>query len=161
MAPRFATDIVTFYHPGFWGLESADAFRDWAVKNPERFWDRTMDALAEAGVTGIELTFAPGDIDSVLRAFGDASSFRHELQARGLSVVGAFIAESECPDWRDSDSLPAIVADAERRASFLADVGAGLLVARAAHACDVGDAPALLRRRRVHDPDGRHRPHRR
>lgn len=129
MAPRFATDIVTFYHPGFWGLESADAFRDWAVKNPERFWDRTMDALAEAGVTGIELTFAPGDIDSVLRAFGDAPSFRHELQARGLSVVSAFIAESECPDWRDSDSLPAIVADAERRASFLADVGAGLLVA--------------------------------
>ncbi|MER6961357.1 sugar phosphate isomerase/epimerase [Streptomyces sp. NPDC000618] len=129
MAPRFATDVVTFYHPGFWGLESADAFRDWAVKNPERFWDRTMDALAEAGVTGLELTFAPGGIDSVLRAFGDAPSFRHELQARGLSVVSAFIAESECPDWRDSESLPAIVADAERRAAFLADVGAELLVA--------------------------------
>ncbi|MGP4043851.1 sugar phosphate isomerase/epimerase family protein [Streptomyces sp. 2A115] len=129
MAPRFATDIVTFYHPGFWGLDSADAVRDWAVKNPERFWERVMDALADAGVTGIELTFAPGDIDSALRAFGDAPSFRRELAARGLSVVSAFIAASEYPDWRHSENLSAIVADAERRAAFLADVGAEILVA--------------------------------
>ncbi|MGW1024269.1 sugar phosphate isomerase/epimerase family protein [Streptomyces sp. NPDC002577] len=129
MAPRFATDIVTFYHPDFWGLESADAFRTWAVRNPGSFWERVMDALAEAGVTGIELTFPPGDIDSVLRAFGNVPSFRRELEARGLSVVSAFIAASECPDWRDSENLPEIVADAERRAAFLADVGAELLVA--------------------------------
>jgi inosose dehydratase len=129
MTPLFATDMVTFYHPDFWGLESADAFRDWAVSNPESFWERLMDALVEAGVTGIELTFAPGDIDSVLRAFGDAPSFRRELEARGLSVVSAFLAASECPDWRPSENLPAIVADAERRAAFLAEVGADLLVA--------------------------------
>lgn len=127
-APRFATDVITFYHPEFWGLESADAFRDWAVKNPERFWERVLDALTEAGVTGIELTFAPGDIDSVLRAFGDAPSFRRDLAARGLSVVSAFIAGSEAPDWRHGENLPAIVADAERRAAFLAEVGADLLV---------------------------------
>ncbi|MEV0225741.1 sugar phosphate isomerase/epimerase [Streptomyces sp. NPDC050704] len=129
MAPRFATDIVTFYHPGFWGLDSADAVRDRAVRNPEGFWRRVMDALAEAGVSGIELTFAPGDIASALRAFGDAPSFRRELAARGLSVVSAFIAEGDSPDWRHSDDLPAIVADAERRAAFLAEVGAELLIA--------------------------------
>ncbi|MBA2946541.1 sugar phosphate isomerase/epimerase family protein [Streptomyces himalayensis] len=127
--PRFATDIITFYHPAFWGLESADAVRGWALDNPGSFWQRVMDALAEAGVSGIELTFAPGDIDSALRAFGDAPSFRRELECRGLSVVSAFIAASECPDWRHSENLPAIVADAERRATFLADVGAELLVA--------------------------------
>ena len=127
--PRFATDIVTFYHPGFWGHESADAFRDWAMNNPGSFWERVMDALAEAGVTGIELTFAPGDIDSALRAFGDAPAFRRELASRGLSVVSAFIAASESPDWRDSANLPAIVADAERRAAFLADAGGEILVA--------------------------------
>lgn len=126
--PRFATDIITFYHPGFWGLDSADAFRDWALKNPDRFWERVMDALAETAVTGIELTFAPGDIASVLRAFGDARTFRRELTARGLSVVSAFVADSESPDWRQGDDLPAIVADAERRAAFLADAGAELLV---------------------------------
>lgn len=129
VAPRFATDIVTFYHPGFWGLDSADAVRDRAVRNPEGFWRRVMDALAEAGVSGIELTFAPGDIASALRAFGDAPSFRRELAARGLSVVSAFIAEGDSPDWRHSDDLPAIVADAERRAAFLAEVGAELLIA--------------------------------
>ena len=127
--PRFATDIITFYHPEFWGLESADAFREWAGKNPERFWERVLDALTEAGVTGIELTFAPGDIDSVLRTFGDAPSFRRDLVSRGLSVVSAFIAASESSDWRQGPNLPAIVADAERRASFLAEVGADLLVA--------------------------------
>ncbi|MEV0638380.1 sugar phosphate isomerase/epimerase [Streptomyces sp. NPDC050619] len=129
MTPRFATDVVTFYHPGFWGLDSPDAVRDWALAHPERFWERVMDALAEAQVTGIELTFAPGDIDSALRAFGDASSFRRALAARGLCVVSAFIADSDSPDWRQAGNLSAIVADAERRAAFLAEAGADVLVA--------------------------------
>ncbi|MDQ1050022.1 sugar phosphate isomerase/epimerase [Streptomyces sp. V4I2] len=128
MTPRFATDIITFYHPDFWGLESADAVRGWAAANPERFWERVMHALVDAGVTGIELTFAPGDIDSTLRAFGSATAFRDELASRDLSVVSAFIAGSDAPDWRHGENLPAILADAERRAAFLADVGADLLV---------------------------------
>ncbi|MFI7400649.1 sugar phosphate isomerase/epimerase family protein [Streptomyces sp. NPDC049541] len=128
MTPRFATDVVTFYHPAFWGLDSADALRDWAHDNPEAFWVRVMDVLTETGVTGVELTFAPGGIDSVLRAFGSAASFRRELAARGLSVVSAFVADAEAPDWRHSHDLPAIVADAERRAAFLAEAGAEILV---------------------------------
>ncbi|WP_405621950.1 sugar phosphate isomerase/epimerase family protein [Streptomyces sp. NBC_00076] len=127
--PRFATDIITFYHPEFWGLESADAVRDWALAHPGRFWERVMAVLADTGFTGVELTFAPGDLDSALRAFGSAPAFRRELAARGLSVVSAFVAGSDAPDWRHGDNLPAIVADAERRAGFLADVGADLLVA--------------------------------
>ncbi|WP_217236587.1 sugar phosphate isomerase/epimerase [Streptomyces sp. AC555_RSS877] len=129
MTPRFATDVITFHHPAFWGLASADAVRDWARQHPQRFWERVMDALADAEVTGIELTFAPGDIDSALRAFGSAPAFRRELADRGLSVVSAFIAGSDCPDWRHGDNLAAIVADAERRAAFLAEAGAELLVA--------------------------------
>jgi len=128
-APRFATDVITFYHPDFWGLPSAEAVRDWALAHPERFWARVMDALTAAGVTGVELSFAPGDIESALRAFGSAPAFRRELAARGLSVVSAFIADSDAPGWREGADLPAIVADAERRAAFLADVGAELLVA--------------------------------
>ncbi|MDL5199029.1 sugar phosphate isomerase/epimerase [Streptomyces sp. ALI-76-A] len=128
MTPRFATDIITFYHPDFWGLPSTEAVHDWALENPERFWTRVMDALDEAGITGIELTFAPGDIDSALRAFGSAPALRRELAARGLSVVSAFIADGDTPDWRHGDDLRGIVADAERRAAFLADVGAELLV---------------------------------
>ncbi|WP_328751855.1 sugar phosphate isomerase/epimerase [Streptomyces sp. NBC_00285] len=129
MNPRFATDVITFFHPGFWDLESADAVRAWAAAHPDRFWQRVLDTLAETEVTGIELTFAPGDIGSAVRAFGSAASFRRELAARGLAVVSAFIADSDVPDWRHGDNLPAIVADAERRAAFLAEVGAELLVA--------------------------------
>jgi len=127
-ARRFATDVITFYHPDFWGLDSADALRDRAFADPEAFWLRVMDASAEAGITGLELTFAPGDIDSALRAFGSAAAFRRELAARGLSVVSAFVAGADAPDWRQDGTLPAIVADAERRAAFLAEVGAELLV---------------------------------
>ncbi|MFF4029250.1 sugar phosphate isomerase/epimerase family protein [Streptomyces sviceus] len=129
MSPRFATDVVTFYHPGFWDLDSADAVRDWAADHPDRFWRRVLDTLAETEVTGIELTFAPGGIDSALRGYGSALAFRRELAGRGLAVVSAFIADSDAPDWRHGDNLPAIVADAERRAAFLAEVGAEVLVA--------------------------------
>jgi inosose dehydratase len=144
MSPRFATDVVTFYHPDFWDLPSADAVRAWAQAHPERFWARVMDALTEAGVTGLELTFAPGDIESALRAFGSAQGFRRELVARGLSVVSAFVAGEDSPDWRDPGNLPAIVADAERRAAFLVDVGAELLVAGLPMRATFGTRPPLF-----------------
>ncbi|MEU1475248.1 sugar phosphate isomerase/epimerase [Streptomyces sp. NPDC005760] len=128
MSPRLATDVITFYHPGFWGLDSADAVRAWAAEHPDRFWQRVMETLAETEVTGIELTFAPGDMNSALRAFGSAEGFRRALSARGLAVVSAFVADSDAPDWRQADHLPAIVADAERRAAFLAEMGAEVLV---------------------------------
>ncbi|MFD4509890.1 sugar phosphate isomerase/epimerase family protein [Streptomyces sp. NPDC058457] len=144
MTPRFATDVITFYHPVFWGLDSADAVRDRALAHPVAFWERVMDALAESGVTGIELTFAPGDIGSVLRAFGSASAFRRELASRGLSLVSAFVADSDAPDWRDDSGLPAIVADAERRAAFLAEAGADLLVAGLPMRRTFGTRPPLF-----------------
>ncbi|MBP5942286.1 sugar phosphate isomerase/epimerase family protein [Streptomyces acidiscabies] len=144
MTPLFATDVVTFYHPDFWGLDSAEALRDWAHDHPRAFWERVMDALAEAGITGLELTFPPGDIDSALRAYGSAASFRRALADRGLSVVSAFIAGSDAPDWRQDGSLPAIVADAERRAAFLSEVGAGLLVAGLPMRTTLGTRPPFF-----------------
>ncbi|WP_078652558.1 sugar phosphate isomerase/epimerase family protein [Streptomyces sp. NRRL F-525] len=144
MTPRFATDVVTFYHPDFWGLPSADAVRAWALVHPEQFWERVMDALDEAGVTGIELTFTPGDIESALRAFGSAQGFRRELVGRGLAVVSAFVAGEDSPDWLDPDNLPAIVADAERRAAFLVDVGAELLVTGLPMRTTFGTHPPLF-----------------
>ncbi|MEV5530023.1 sugar phosphate isomerase/epimerase family protein [Streptomyces prunicolor] len=144
MTPRFATDVVTFYHPDFWDLPSADAVRAWALAHPELFWARVMDALDEAGVTGIELTFAPGDIESALRAFGSAQGFRRELVSRGLAVVSAFVAGEDSPDWRDAGNLPAIVADAERRAAFLVDAGAELLVAGLPMRTTFGTRPPLF-----------------
>ena len=47
MSPRFATDVITFYHPGFWGLDSADA----DAKVPESILtlDELQRAVEEAG----------------------------------------------------------------------------------------------------------------
>jgi sugar phosphate isomerase/epimerase len=126
MATRLATDIITFYHPQFWGLETEGQLQDWASANLDKFWDTVLKTLVEAGVAGLELTFAPGSIDNVLKVFGSAKAFRAELEKRGLAVVSAFMADA--PAWTATADLAAIVADAERRAAFLAESGADILV---------------------------------
>lgn len=126
MAPLIATDIVTFYHNGFWGLAPEDNRAAWVEAHVEQFWEKVLGVLVETGVSGIELTFAPGNIQNVLKAFGSARAFRAELETRGLKVVSAFMADA--PAWTGKPDLGAIVADAEQRAAFLVEAGADLLV---------------------------------
>lgn len=126
MAKRFATDIITFYHPQFWGLQSAGELQTWVAGNLDRFWEKVLDALEETNVPGIELTFGAGSIPNVLKAFGSAKAFGQELDRRGLQLVSAFMADA--PAWTGTPDLGAIVADAEARAGFLAEAGADILV---------------------------------
>jgi inosose dehydratase len=126
MASRLATDIITFYHPSFWGLTSEAELGSWAAANLDKFWSTVLATLSETGVSGIELTFNPGSIDNVLKSFGSAKAFRAELESRGLEVVSAFMADA--PAWSGTPDLGAIVADAERRAAFIAEAGGQLLV---------------------------------
>lgn len=126
MAPLIATDIVTFYHNGFWGLAPADDLAQWVEGHVDAFWEKVLGVLVETGVSGIELTFAPGNIQNVLKGFGSAKAFRAELEARGLKVVSAFMADA--PGWTGTPDLGAIVADAERRAAFVVEAGGNLLV---------------------------------
>ena len=126
MTTKLATDIITFYHPQFWGLTSEDELQAWATSHLDQFWGKVLEAMVQTGVEGLELTFSPGSIDNVVKAFGSAKAFRADLTARGLSVVSAFMADA--PAWEASADMGAIVADAERRASFLAEVGADILV---------------------------------
>ena len=126
MTTKLATDIITFYHPQFWGLTSEDELQAWATSHLDQFWGKVLEAMVQTGVEGLELTFSPGSIDNVVKAFGSAKAFRADLTARGLSVVSAFMADA--PAWEVSADMGAIVADAERRASFLAEVGADILV---------------------------------
>ena len=126
MASVLATDMITFYHPGFWGLQSFEEFQNWVSGNPDRFWGTVMQTLVETGVTGIELTFGPASIENALKAFGSGAAFKHALDEAGLKVVSAFIADA--PGWSTSTDHAAIVADAERRAAFLGEVGGSILV---------------------------------
>ncbi|HEY9011656.1 MAG TPA: sugar phosphate isomerase/epimerase [Devosia sp.] len=142
MAMRLATDIITFYHPQFWGLSTDEELGAWASAHLDLFWDKVFAALVEAGVTGVELTFGPGSIDNALKAFGSAKAFRAELETRGLTVVSAFMADA--PAWTADADLGAIVADAERRAAFLAEVGAALLVTGLPMRRTMGQRPPMF-----------------
>lgn len=126
MSTLVATDIVTFYHNGFWGLAPGDNLASWVESHVDRFWEKVLGVLVETGVTGIELTFAPGNIENVVRGLGSARAFRAELETRGLKVVSAFMADA--PEWSATADLGAIVADAERRAAFIVEAGGDLLV---------------------------------
>ena len=144
MPRRYATDIITFYHPQFWGLGTDAELREWVAANPDKFWDTVLRVLAETGVEGVELTFAPGSIESVVRTFGSGTAFRAELDRRGLSVVSSFIADPSLPNWRTADDVGVIVADAERRATFLVEVGADLLVTGLPMRRTFGEQPAFF-----------------
>ena len=126
MAPVLATDMITFYHPHFWGVQSFGEFQDWVGKHPDKFWQTVMQTLVETVVTGIELTFGPASIENAVKAFGSSAAFKQALDQAGLKVVSAFIADA--PSWNPLADHAAIVADAERRAAFLGEVGASILV---------------------------------
>lgn len=124
----FATDLITFYHPEAWSVGEASDFLTWTSQNPERFWNIMFETLAGAGVTGIELTFGPTNMESVEKVFGTPAEFRSELDSRGLQLISSFVIEDESLDWRDAENLPKVLEDAERRGAFLSEVGAKLLV---------------------------------
>ena len=42
MATRLATDIITFYHPQFWGLSPDEQLQDWAAAHLDIFWDKRI-----------------------------------------------------------------------------------------------------------------------
>lgn len=123
MMPTFGVDLITFYHPHFWGLSTVAELETLGRENPVLIWQRIFDALAEAGVSALEMTFAPADADSVIRAFGSARAFRLELEGRGLFLASGFWGP---PDW--SASTEEIGELARVHAEFLAAAGARTMV---------------------------------
>src|SRR5262245_40715633 len=93
---KFATDLVTFYDPSFWGMSGGmDALRslfDGGSWNELRFWEHILDSAREAGLDGIEITFAPGDWHSAKRAYGSAGGFAAALGQRGLEVCSGYFS---------------------------------------------------------------------
>lgn len=93
---KFSTDLVTFYNPAYWGgegdLGSIGSLFDWGEWTPESFWSRVLDDVSEAGLDGIEMTFAPGNWYSALEAYGSADDFASEVKKRGLEVSSGFLS---------------------------------------------------------------------
>jgi sugar phosphate isomerase/epimerase len=91
--PECAIDLITFFHPTFWGLETEAEVVRYGQSEPRAFWDRILDTLEESGVSGIELTFSPFSWEDTLAAYGSVESFKVELDKRGLRLATGFFAD--------------------------------------------------------------------
>jgi sugar phosphate isomerase/epimerase len=127
----FGVDLITFYHPEFWGvLDHADLVQQ-ATREPVKFWNRVLDSVKEAGITGLELTFPPGDWRSAVTAYGSAQGFAHALSARGLKLVSGFFTElamttGPVPGAEQQEKM---LQEAAEYADFIRAAGGDLMVA--------------------------------
>lgn len=126
---RFGVDLGTFMDPTYWGVGDYDELVRRSKADPLWFWERTLDDVAKAGITAIELTFAPADYRSAVAAYGSTEGFRQALAARGLEVIsGYFNTLENTEDPTDPRAQHRILDDAEAYAEFLAATGGEHLV---------------------------------
>lgn len=89
----FGVDLITFFHPGFWGMANEQEVVDYGNAQPRPFWDRMLDTLEQSGVTGIELTFDPFGANGLIGAYGSHEAAKAELARRGLNIASGFFAD--------------------------------------------------------------------
>lgn len=90
---RFGTDLITFFHTGYWGLNPKPTYEEWigiVEASPRTFLDRMLDGCVEAGVEGVELAPVPGGWRTALSAYGSAAGFREALDRRSLVLSSSF-----------------------------------------------------------------------
>ncbi|MGC4012738.1 MAG: sugar phosphate isomerase/epimerase [Pseudomonas sp.] len=133
-APRlpgltFGVDLITFFHPGFWGLDSTEQVLELGRGQPRQFWDRMLDTLEGTGIKGIELTFSPFGWEDSLCAYGSVDAFKAELDRRGLVLATGFFADVAIEDGLESDEVQARhIRRADAYAEYLAHFGVDIMV---------------------------------
>jgi sugar phosphate isomerase/epimerase len=123
--PRYGVDLITFYDPSFWGLDTYEDILQLRAKDPARLWHRILDALVEADIELLEMTFPPADWTSAVEAFGSAAGFRDELARRGLGLKSGFHLGLE---WHAGTDRAAAAAVAAEYAEFIRDAGGDTMV---------------------------------
>lgn len=134
---KFATDLVTFYDPQFWGMSGRmDALRSLFTSggwDPLRFWERILSSAKEAGLDGIEITFPPGDWHSANAAYGSATAFAKALNDQGLALCSGYFANLEpgtkrAVEFTNPADQGLLIEMAMSYAEFLAACGADSLL---------------------------------
>lgn len=126
---KFGVDLVTFFHPGFWGFDSYDAIIAHAKAEPRAFWDKILDAIEASGVTGVEPTFSPFNWRDAVRTYGSVEAFAGELSRRGLSLASGFFAElDQGASIADPAVQDKILASAGEYAAFIRACGGEAMV---------------------------------
>lgn len=130
---RFGTNLITFFEPGWWGLDPDLSYPEWAAafaEDPRRYFERMFDATREAGLEGVELAPDPGGWQAALTAYGSTTELRAALEARGLALTSSYAHGRQLIGnaMYDADAA-AVASDAfERHARFLEEMGAATIV---------------------------------
>lgn len=90
-----AVDLVTFFHPEFWGVGNHGDILAFAESKPELFWNKILDTVAAAGLRGIEPTFSPFNWQHAIKTFGSVAGFSRAMEQRGLTLASGFFADLE------------------------------------------------------------------
>lgn len=134
---KFATDLVTYYAPSFWGGSGGlDEVADVVASggwDPVRFWERILDSSHAAGLDGIEITFQPGDWHSALAAYGSPQGFAAALKDRGLEVCSGFFSTripgaDRHANFADPADHARLIEMASAYAAFLQGCGSRIMV---------------------------------
>lgn len=125
----YGVDLITFFHSDFWRVADADELVAKSQADPLWFWDRTLDSIRDAGLTGLELTFPPGDWRSAVKAYSSIEGFRQAMETRGLELISGFLVEVAFNDWRTAEGRAKILDAAAEYAEFISRAGGRFMVA--------------------------------
>jgi sugar phosphate isomerase/epimerase len=134
---KFATDLVTFYDPQFWGMSGGmDSLRNLFTSggwSPLRFWEHILDTARAANLDGIEMTFAPGDWHSAVAAYGSTHGFSSALNDRGLELCSGFFSTrvpgtDRYADFGEVADHQQLLEMASGYAEFLHECGSEILI---------------------------------
>lgn len=130
MEYRYGVDLITFYDPSFWGETDREGFERQALADPRRFWERIVESVTSAGISGIEVTFPPGNWEVAVKTYGSAADFQKFLTSSGISLISGFFSGFEfAENLFEERTERQIIEDAKRYAEFLAEGGASVIVA--------------------------------
>ncbi|MCX7285544.1 MAG: TIM barrel protein [Novosphingobium sp.] len=124
----FGVDLITFFDPGFWSVDSEDQIIALAAREPRRFWTTILDTLCESGVDGLEFTFAPFAPEGLVEAFGGFEAAQQALIQRKLSVASGFMADLALSGLGDAANVERMLATGDAYAAALAAWGGKALV---------------------------------
>jgi len=127
---KWGVDLITLYDPPFWGITEFNDFYDKALLPPDKFWDRALDTVAEAGIDGIEITFGPGHWRNALDRYGSAAKFKTALDQRGLELCSGFNAGLVIDGgWHPGDDPSEVLEEVAAYSAFLAEAGCEIMIA--------------------------------
>jgi sugar phosphate isomerase/epimerase len=128
--PSFGVDLISFYHPAFWGVGTRQDLVDRSASDPRWFWDRALESVRAAGIDGVEVCFPPGTWQSAVAAYGSEKGFVDALASHELGLIsGFFDALEETDDVLDESCQQDILRSGAEYARFLAHCGGHVLVA--------------------------------